>query len=138
MLEIISITEKQDKNGKQFKTYLLEDTHKARKGKRANHVIYDVDYSNNVNPLRELDEGDSLDGELVTMKVKPRLLGDEIITSATLCLLEELLDPIDRELAIEKLFSGNGYRIEPGQLRFGEAEYEFEKVQLIPDNCLII
>ena len=139
MLEVISIAEKEDKNGKQYKLFLFEFITRKRVTIRAPHTVYGVDYLERTNSLYELDEGDTVEGEIVTMKVLPQIINGNIVTSAALCLFGEIYDPIDREIAIEKLFTKNGFVIEPGQLKYGEQEYAFEKeIFDIPKNCLII
>ena len=102
--------------------------------------IYGLDYLGRKDALYDLDEGDCVHGEIVKLKVEPVLTDSEIVTSANVCvLIEDFTDPIQREIEIEKAFKRDGYIISPGQLKFGEQDYEFEKELLeIPKNCLII
>lgn len=94
----------------------------------------------NSNTLYTLDEGDTVSGEIVRLKVEPVVTDSEIITSASVCVfIDDFIDPIEREIQIEKAFKRDGYTISQGQLKFGEQEYAFEKELFeIPKNCLII
>ena len=102
--------------------------------------IYGLDYLDRQDALYDLEEGDCVHGEIVRLKIEPVLTDSELITSVSVCVfIEDYIDPIQREIEIEKAFKRDGYIISPGQLKFGEQEYEFEKELLeIPKNCLII
>ena len=145
MLEVLRVLEKQDKNGKQYRQiqFLHENlsTHKVSKLIRTASInIYGLDYLERQDKLYTLEEGDTIEGEIVRLKVEPVITESEIITSASVCVfIEDFTDPIEREIVIEKAFKRDGYTISAGQLKFGEQEYAFEKELFeIPKNCLII
>lgn len=132
MLEVLRVQEKQDKNGKQYKTILF-----LWKNKTAFSNIYKLDYLQRSNDLYDLDEGDTTEGEIVTLKIKPILTETEIISEANVCLFSEEYDPIQREINIIEAFDEAGYKIEVGQLKFGEQE-ELPEDNTVPENCLIV
>lgn len=142
MLEVLRVLEKQDKNGKQYKTlqFIEEQKRFPKHHKTASINIYGIDYLDRQDKLYTLDEGDFIDGEIVRLSVEPVITDSEIITSASVCVfIEDFTDPIQREIEIEKAFKRDGYSISQGQLKFGEQEYAFEKELFeIPKNCLII
>jgi len=142
MLEVLKVQEKQDKNGKQYKQiqFFQEISNFAWQFKTASVNIYGVDYLERQDKLYTLEEGDSIEGEIVRLKIEPVITDSEIMTSASVCVfIEDFTDPIQREIEIEKAFKRDGYVISAGQLKFGEQECEFEKESLeIPKNCLII
>ena len=132
MLEVLRVQEKQDKNGKQYKTILF-----LWKNKTAFSNIYKLDYLQRSNDLYDLDEGDTTEGEIVTLKIKPILTETEIISEANVCLFSEEYDPIQREINIIEAFDEAGYKIEVGQLKFGEQE-ELPEDNTVPENCLTV
>ena len=142
MLEVLKVLEKQDKNGKQYKQiqFLQETTRLTKHVRTASINIYGLDYLERQDKLYTLEEGDSIEGEIVRLKVDPVITDSEIITSASVCVfIEDFTDPIEREIAIEKAFKRDGYTISAGQLKFGEQEYAFGKELFeIPKKCLII
>ena len=132
MLEVLRVQEKQDKNGKQYKTILF-----LWKNKTAFSNIYKLDYLQRSNDLYDLDEGDTTEGEIVTLKIKPILTETEIISEANVCLFSEEYDPIQREINIIDAFNEVGFKIEVDQLKFGEQE-ELPEDNTVPENCLIV
>ena len=142
MLEVLKVQEKQDKNGKQYKQllFLQESNIYTKHPKTASVNIYGIDYLERQDKIYTLEEGDSIEGEIVRLKIEPVITDSEIMTSASVCVfIEDFTDPIQREIEIEKAFKRDGYVISAGQLKFGEQEYEFERESLeIPKNCLIV
>lgn len=132
MLEVLRVQEKQDKNGKQYKAILF-----LHKNNTAFENVYGSNYLGENSPLYDLDEGDLIPGEIVTLNIKPIITETEIISSASVCLFSEEFDLVQREINIVEAFNAAGYKIYPGQLKFGESE-ELPEDTTIPENCLIV
>lgn len=152
MLEVLSVNKLKDKNGKEyhrlclFSPETLEPSKsnakiKVRtKSRKCSYIAYPINYTTHQGSDFgfDLEEGDEIEGHIVTKKVKPYIANNELQTTCTVPVFATMDDPIDFEIKMEEAIVRAGRLLEDGELKYGDPELPLRDIKEIPDTCLIV
>lgn len=157
MVEVLSVSKKRDKNGKNYKLFRLYSPEQPIKVIRFNktvtllgrsstcgYISYEVNYarSQSSDPMYNMEKGDKIVGRLVNKKVEPYMIGDQIKTYCTVPVFCSDEDPIEFEVQTMAAFKRAGKVLAKGQLNFGDFETPPPAKDLdifkVPNNCLVV
>ena len=145
-IHVLKSEERRDRNGKKYKFLTLHDpephtivkfgdipTPCKQLPKTCGYVAYYSDYtkSQKPDPGNELEEGQVVEGMLVTKKVKPYFIGNDIKDKCTVPVFWDPADEIGFAVCAEEAIERAGKILH-------DKEVEEETTIKIPDNCLIV
>jgi len=155
MVEVLSVTNKIDKNGKRYKYfYLYTPEHKIKtlsKGKWVTHNVPSmkcgyIAYKTNYGPYQlsdphyNLKVGDIVEGRIVKKKVEPYMIGDTLYDTCKVPVFCDDSDLIEFEVQTVNAFERAGKTLVKGQLNFGDftSPPKVKEDLGIPNTCLIV